>query len=95
MTTSYTPRDEDSIADMLAPRPMPLVEVHYEVPPTKSDQRPYRTVIGRVALVDAGLVVVDRDVPTPKGVRTTEIPAARVIQIDHLPAPPDQTTQEG
>lgn len=65
-------------------QPWPLVELVFEVPPT-TDGRPWRTIVGRVVRVAGGLVVIERDVPTPKGTRTSEIPASRVITIDHLP----------
>jgi len=65
------------------------VEVHYEVP-AWGGQPPWRTITGRVHVTKdvierSGLVPVERDVPTPKGTRTTEIPRRRIIHVDHLP----------
>lgn len=81
---------------MSAPAPgrAPLVEVVFEVPAT-ADTKPWRTIIGRVVRVDGGLVVIERNVPTPKGTRISEIPSGRVITIDHLPDQPPAAAPPG
>ncbi|GAA4809423.1 hypothetical protein [Tomitella cavernea] len=85
---------------MSGPQRSSWANVVFEVPRTK-EGRTWSTITGRVLVgphdqnAFAGLVTVERAAPLPTGVQTTDVPWPRVIKIDYLPAPPDQTPQEG